>query len=76
MELRQKIDLLNIDVTKPVDEIKEAVIAISIFSGPNQIEVLKQVEMWLGETIEEAEKEQAKQQNPEVNEGPAEAGPI
>jgi hypothetical protein len=54
-EIKKKLDI-SVDIDKPVEEIKECIIAISIFHGPKQLEVLKQVEMWLRETIVEAER--------------------
>ncbi len=54
-EIKKKLEILA-NVDNPVEEIKECVIAISIMHGPGQLEILKQVEMWLGETITAAEK--------------------
>jgi hypothetical protein len=54
-EIKKKLEILA-NVDHPVEEIKECVIAISIMHGPGQLEILKQVEMWLGETITEVEK--------------------
>lgn len=54
-EIKKKLEILA-NVDNPVEEIKECVIAISIMHGPGQLEILKQIEMWLGETITAAEK--------------------
>ncbi|MHA7963510.1 hypothetical protein ACX93W_05135 [Paenibacillus sp. CAU 1782] len=54
-EIKKKLEILA-NVDNPVEEIKECVIAISIMHGVGQLEILKQVEMWLGETITAAEK--------------------
>lgn len=56
-EMKKKLEL-TVDVDKPVEEIKECIIGISIFHGPNQLAILKEVELWLGQTIEEAERKQ------------------
>ena len=60
-EIKKKLEL-TVDIDKPVEEIKECIIGISIFHGPNQLAILKDVELWLGKTIEEAEAK-AKQQD-------------
>lgn len=54
-EVKKKIEILA-EVDRPVEEIKECIIAISIFHGENQLEILKEIELWLGKMIEEAEK--------------------
>jgi hypothetical protein len=71
-EIKKKLEILA-NVDNPVEEIKECVIAISIMHGPGQLEILKQVEMWLGETITSAEKdikaaEEAKQKETQSTE--------
>lgn len=53
-DIKKKLELL-VDVDNPVEEIKDCVIAISIMHPSNQLEILKQVEIWIGETIEAAE---------------------
>ncbi|OUS75358.1 hypothetical protein B1748_17935 [Paenibacillus sp. MY03] len=50
------------DLDNPVEEIKECVIAISIMHGERQIDILKAVELWLGETITNYEKQQEQPQ--------------
>lgn len=52
-EIKKKLEILA-DVDSPIEEIKECIIAISIMHGSKQLEILKEVEMWLGETIEQA----------------------
>jgi len=56
---------LTVNIETPVEEIKEIVIAISICHGPNQMAILKEIELWLGKTIEDAE---AKSKQPEKTE--------
>jgi hypothetical protein len=53
--IKKKLEIA-VDIDNPVEEIKECIIAISIFNGPQQLDVLKKVEIWLGETIIEAER--------------------
>lgn len=51
-DIKKKLEIL-VDVDAPIEEIKECIIAISIMHGTKQLEILKEVEMWLGETIEQ-----------------------
>ncbi|MCR8656922.1 hypothetical protein [Paenibacillus endoradicis] len=52
-QISKKLEILA-DVDQPIEEIKDCIIAISIMHGAKQLEILKEVEMWLGETIEQA----------------------
>ncbi len=69
-EMKKKLEI-SVEIDKPVQEIQECIIAISIFHGPKQLEVLKQVEMWLGETITEAERQQSEKDEIPKEEDPA-----
>ncbi|ANY70403.1 hypothetical protein BBD42_30830 [Paenibacillus sp. BIHB 4019] len=51
----KKLLEFTVDVDNPIEEIKECMIGISIFHGTGQLEILKEIELWLGKTIEEAE---------------------
>ncbi|GBG06346.1 hypothetical protein PAT3040_00871 [Paenibacillus agaridevorans] len=65
-EIKKKIEILA-DVDNLVEEIKECVIAISIMHGERQIDILKAVELWLGETITNFEKQQESlQEEPKI----------
>ncbi|OMF37423.1 hypothetical protein BK133_05045 [Paenibacillus sp. FSL H8-0548] len=67
-EIKKKLELV-VDIDNPVEEIKECVVAISMFHGPQQLDVLKEIELWLGKTIGDAE---ARQLNTEQEtQGPA-----
>jgi hypothetical protein len=61
-EMKKKLEI-SVDIDKPIEEIKECIIAISIFHGPAQLDILKEVELWLGKTITEAEKKQIEQRD-------------
>lgn|GEM_PF-3243997 len=52
-DIKKKLEML-VDVDQPIEEIKECIIAISIMHGAKQLKILKEVEIWLGETIEQA----------------------
>ncbi|HIW31466.1 MAG TPA: hypothetical protein IAA29_01660 [Candidatus Paenibacillus intestinavium] len=66
-DIKKKLEML-VDVDQPIEEIKECIIAISIMHGSQQIEILKEVEIWLGETIEQATPKVTKQKD-DSNEG-------
>lgn len=66
-EIKKKLEILA-NVDKPVEEIKECIIAISIMHGANQLAILKEIELWLGETITEAEGQLQKAVKAEVPE--------
>ncbi|MGG1637236.1 hypothetical protein [Paenibacillus sp. NRS-1760] len=65
-DIKKKLELV-VDVDNPVEEIKECIIAISMFHGSQQVNILREIEMWLGKTIEGAE---SKKQNQESSQGP------
>lgn len=64
-DIKKKLDI-SVDIDKPIEEIKECIIGISIFHGPNQLAILKEVELWLGKTIEDAETRSKQQERHEV----------
>lgn len=67
-DVKKKLEI-TIDVDNPIEEIKECIIAVSIFQGAQQLDVLREIELWLGKSIEDAE---AKQLNTEQEtQGPA-----
>jgi len=57
---------MTVNAEAPVEEIKEVIIAISICHGPNQLAILKEIELWLGKTIEDAKAKLKQQEKPEV----------
>lgn len=63
--VKKKLEI-TIDVDNPIEEIKECIITVSMFQGAQQLNVLKEVELWLGKTIEDAE---SKKQNQESSQG-------
>lgn len=65
-EVKKKLEI-TIDVDNPIEEIKECIIAVSMFQGAQQLDVLKEIELWLGKTIEDAE---SKKQNQDTPQGP------
>jgi hypothetical protein len=66
-EVKKKLEI-TVDIDKPIDEIKECIISISIFHGAQQIEILKEIEIWLGKTIEDAESKKQIQDVPQGSE--------
>lgn len=59
----KKLIQLTVDSSKPVEEIKACLIAISLEHGANQLSILQEVDIWLGNVIAEAEKKNAELQN-------------
>ena len=64
--IKKKLEML-VDVDQPIEEIKECIIAISIMHGSQQMEILKEVEMWLGETIENATPKKVDENKEDLN---------
>ncbi|KIL35182.1 hypothetical protein SD71_16295 [Cohnella kolymensis] len=56
-EIKKRLDI-SVNIDQPIEEIKECIIAISIFHGPQQLDILREVELWLGKTISDAENKQ------------------
>lgn len=53
-EIKKKLEIL-VDIDNPVEEIKECIIGISVFHGSQHLTILKEIELWIGKTIEGAE---------------------
>jgi hypothetical protein len=58
-EIKKRLDI-SVNIDQPIEEIKECIIAISIFHGPQQLDILREIELWLGKTISDAENMQKK----------------
>jgi len=50
-----KLEIL-VDLERPVEEIKSCIAAIVNCHPDKQLEILREVELWMGETIEKLEK--------------------
>jgi hypothetical protein len=48
-----------LDSTKPVEELKALIVTMANGHPGKQLDIFKQLEMWLGETITNIEKQQA-----------------
>jgi hypothetical protein len=50
---------IKIDMTKPLDEVKQVILAVSL-GQPDQFQFFKDLDLWMGETIAKIEEGQKK----------------
>ncbi|PWW06342.1 hypothetical protein DFQ01_103244 [Paenibacillus cellulosilyticus] len=63
MKARALLELV-VDTANPVEEIQACIATISLQHGPKQLQILKDIEMWLSETIIEMEIKQSSLEKP------------
>lgn len=61
---------INLDSTRLVEELKSIIVAVANTNPGKQVEIFKQIEMWLGETIVNIEKQHQPKQEPTKEGGP------